>query len=174
MSPEMIRAVQTKSELGAYAAANLANAYDLFKEFWEVAMAATPVASVPDGWKHDCAGVLQNDVELWVDSCPHCGKPRPATPTPAEAPAVRPPDDIAVDAFATEMKAKMAKQRAKGYGGWESKTECPPGTLQKYLAEHIIKGDPVDVGNFAMMLWHRGEKTTPEAPAVQKANHEQP
>lgn len=39
--------------------------------------------SVPDGWKHDCAGVLQNDVELWVDSCPHCGKPRPATPTPA-------------------------------------------------------------------------------------------
>ncbi len=41
MTPEMIRAVQTKSELGAYAAANLANAYDLFKEFWEVAVAAS-------------------------------------------------------------------------------------------------------------------------------------
>lgn len=52
-----------------------------------------PSPSVPDGWKHDCAGILQNDVELWVDSCPHCGKPRPATPTPAEAPA-----DVARDA----------------------------------------------------------------------------
>ena len=55
--------------------------------------AAPPEPSVPDGWKHDCAGILQNDVELWVDSCPHCGKPRPAAPTPAEAPA-----DVARDA----------------------------------------------------------------------------
>lgn len=30
-----------------------------------------------DGWKHDCAALLTNDVELWIDSCPHCGKPRP-------------------------------------------------------------------------------------------------
>jgi hypothetical protein len=49
--------------------------------------AAPPAPSVSDGWKHDCAGILQNDVELWVDSCPHCGKPRPAAPAPAEAPA---------------------------------------------------------------------------------------
>ena len=56
--------------------------------------AAPPAPSVPDGWKHDCAGILANDVELWVDSCPHCGKPRPAAaPTPAEAPA-----DVARDA----------------------------------------------------------------------------
>ena len=56
---------------------------------------APPAPSVPDGWKHDCAGIMQNDVELWLDSCPHCGKPKTyAAPTPAEAPA-----DVARDAW---------------------------------------------------------------------------
>ena len=37
------------------------------------------------GWKHDCAALLMNDVELWIQSCPHCGKPRDtAPPTSAE------------------------------------------------------------------------------------------
>ena len=27
---------------------------------------------------HDCAAPLTNDVELWIDTCPHCGKPRNA------------------------------------------------------------------------------------------------
>lgn len=44
MTPEMMRAVQIKSELGAYAAANLSGAYDLFREFWSVALAAAPTA----------------------------------------------------------------------------------------------------------------------------------
>src|SRR5690606_29604882 len=39
---------------------------------------APAAVAVPDGWKHDCAALLTNDVELWVDSCPHCGKPRAA------------------------------------------------------------------------------------------------
>ena len=30
----------------------------------------------PVAWKHDCAALLMNDVELWVNNCPHCGKPR--------------------------------------------------------------------------------------------------
>jgi len=39
----------------------------------------------PVAWKHDCAALLTNDVELWIDACPHCGKPRPAPqPKPAE------------------------------------------------------------------------------------------
>lgn len=37
MTPDMMKAVQCNSELGAYAAANLAGAYDLFDEFWKVA-----------------------------------------------------------------------------------------------------------------------------------------
>jgi hypothetical protein len=69
------------------------------------------------------------------------------------------PDDIAVDKFAAAMKDKMAKQRAKGYGGWQDKDDCPAERLQKFLVDHIPKGDPVDVGNFAMMLFSRGEGT---------------
>ena len=51
MTPEMMRAVQIGSELGAYAAANLSGAYGLFAEFWDVACRAagnSPV--IPDGW----------------------------------------------------------------------------------------------------------------------------
>jgi DNA repair exonuclease SbcCD ATPase subunit len=35
----------------------------------------------PVAWLHDCAALLQNDVEFWIDSCPHCGKPRTHSPT---------------------------------------------------------------------------------------------
>ena len=69
-------------------------------------------------------------------------------------------DDIAVDRFAEAMKQKLAKQRQKGYGGWNDKELCPDGRLQKYLVVHLGKGDPVDVGNFAMMIWNRGESVT--------------
>lgn len=69
------------------------------------------------------------------------------------------PDDAAIDRFAAAMKAKMAKQRSKGYGGWEDKADCPASRLQQMLVDHIAKGDPVDVANFTMMLWSRGEHT---------------
>ena len=87
------------------------------------------------------------------------------TTPPAAQPAPVPhPDDLAVDRFATAMKAKMAKQRAKGYGGWDSPDQCPAERLQTMLIDHLAKGDTVDVGNFAMMLWNRGESTASPAP----------
>lgn len=46
MAPEMMRAVQLNSELGGYAAANLSGAYSLFREFWDVAIAAAPQQEV--------------------------------------------------------------------------------------------------------------------------------
>lgn len=64
------------------------------------------------------------------------------------------PDDDAVDAFAAAMKAKLAKKRAEGYGGWEQPS-TPPERLAQLLLDHLKKGDPVDIGNFAMMLFHR-------------------
>lgn len=64
-------------------------------------------------------------------------------------------DDIAVDAFAAAMKSKMAKQRAKGYGGWEKIAAVTDKSLADRLMEHTKKGDPVDVANFAMMLHQR-------------------
>lgn len=47
MSPEMMRAVQLNSELGAYATANLSGAYDLFAEFWQVAYRAAMLQAEP-------------------------------------------------------------------------------------------------------------------------------
>lgn len=37
---------------------------------------AEPVDVGSVGWKHDCAALCANDIELWIDRCPHCGKPR--------------------------------------------------------------------------------------------------
>lgn len=65
------------------------------------------------------------------------------------------PDDIAVDRFAAAMKAKLAKKRGEGRGGWDDPNACPLDRLQAMLADHVEKGDPVDVGNFAMMIWNR-------------------
>jgi hypothetical protein len=63
------------------------------------------------------------------------------------------PDDAAVDRFAVAMKDKLAKAREKGRSGWET---CPPDDLSRMLREHVEKGDPRDVANFAMMLWNLG------------------
>lgn len=49
MTPEQMRAVQLNSELGAYAAANLTGAYSLFREFWDVAIAAAQQQEVNNG-----------------------------------------------------------------------------------------------------------------------------
>ncbi len=34
----------------------------------------------PVAWRHDCAALCTNDVELWIDHCPHCGKPSASAP----------------------------------------------------------------------------------------------
>lgn len=73
--------------------------------------------------------------------------------------AVEPhPDDLAVDRFAEAMKAKLAKKRAEGRGGWDDKEQCSVWLLSHLLREHVKKGDPLDVGNLAMMLHQRGER----------------
>lgn len=46
MTPEQMRAVQIESELGSYSAANLSGTYALFREFWDVAIAAAPQQEV--------------------------------------------------------------------------------------------------------------------------------
>nr|WP_244125155.1 helix-turn-helix transcriptional regulator [Burkholderia gladioli] len=82
-----------------------------------------------------------------------------ANVAPADA---RHSDDIAVDAFAVEMKAKMAAARAKGRSGWET---CAPEDLSRMLREHVEKGDPRDVANFCMMLHHHGASISGAADA---------
>jgi hypothetical protein len=79
----------------------------------------------------------------------------------APTPPVQHSDDVAVDRFAAAMKAKLAQKRAEGRGGWDDPEQCPVERLAELLHEHVSKGDPIDVANFAMMLWCRGGRTTP-------------
>lgn len=71
------------------------------------------------------------------------------------------PDDEAVDRFAAKMKAKLARKRAEGRGGWDDKRYCSQELLSVLLRAHVAKGDPVDVANLAMMLHQRGESILP-------------
>lgn len=68
------------------------------------------------------------------------------------------PDDRAVEAFAAAMKAKLAASRAKGRAGWNGDEPGMQPRLSDMLREHVAKGDPVDVANFAMFLHQRGER----------------
>lgn len=68
------------------------------------------------------------------------------------------PDDAAVDRFAAAMKMKLAKKRREGRGGWDDEEDCSALWLSSLLREHVEKGDPLDVGNLAMMLHQRGER----------------
>lgn len=69
------------------------------------------------------------------------------------------PDDLAVDAFAEAMKAKMRRSREeKGRDGWQMASSVH---LTYLLMEHLEKGDPVDIANFAMML-HQNEQNIDE------------
>lgn len=84
-----------------------------------------------------------------------------AAPGAADPCAAAHPDDLAVDAFAAAMKAKLAEARAKGRRGWDDKIACSQHRLSQMLRDHVDKGDPRDVANFACFLWSRGEGILP-------------
>lgn len=79
-------------------------------------------------------------------------------------PAATHPDDAAVDNLAAAMKSKLAKQRAKGYGGWDK--DCTQEHLSDLLRAHVNKRDPVDVANFCAFLLTRGEGIATTQPAA--------
>lgn len=64
-------------------------------------------------------------------------------------------DDEAVDRFAHAIKEKLALAREKGRSGWQ---QMGPNELSAMLREHVEKGDPRDVANFCMFLWHQGAR----------------
>lgn len=53
---------------------------------------------------------------------------------------------------ADAMDEKLEISRAKGRGGWW-REECTIEQLKAMLAEHVDKGDMVDVMNIAAMIW---------------------
>jgi len=67
-------------------------------------------------------------------------------------------DNIAIDVFSIAMKNKMRKKRLEGRGGWYDPTAISNEELSTMLKDHMEKGDPVDIANFCMMLFARGEK----------------
>lgn len=77
-------------------------------------------------------------------------------------------DDAAVDRFAEVMKAKLAKKRGEGRAGWDDEEFCPIDWLKQEMRRHCFKGDPVDVGNFAMMIWNREQAIKPAAAVGQE------
>lgn len=68
------------------------------------------------------------------------------------------PDDEAVDQFALAMHAKMAKARANGKEGWDDPERCNVGQLETECRRAAAACEWVDVANYAMMLWNRGQK----------------
>lgn len=66
------------------------------------------------------------------------------------------PDDDAVTQFAEQLRKRMADKRDQGRDGWLT---CDVGELQLKLIRSIADGDPIDIGNYAMMLHHRGAGT---------------
>lgn len=151
-TPEM--AAQT-----AYDGMQYSNPFDFddFRKDYAAMLAAAPahpaaqqVGQEPQ--RCQCCGYLVTESE-------HRGCLRAAAPQPAPAqPAVH-PDDAAVDRFAAAMKAKLAKAREKGRGGWDDPAQCSVEFLAKLLVEHLTKGNAgtfEDVANFAMMLHQRG------------------
>lgn len=67
------------------------------------------------------------------------------------------PDDEAVDRFAAAMHAKMAQARAKGKEGWDDPERCSVDRLIELFDDACQGGEWVDVANYAMMLWARGQ-----------------
>ncbi|QND43000.1 hypothetical protein HB770_21095 [Rhizobium leguminosarum bv. viciae] len=70
------------------------------------------------------------------------------------------PDDLAVDRFSASMKAKLAKKRAEGFGGWDDPEQCHIDYLVSLLLQQIHERavlDPVDIANLSMMIHERGE-----------------
>lgn len=92
----------------------------------------------------------------WLVGLPPCDASASTSSIAGEVDAAPHSDDIAVDRFALAMKAKLAAKRSEGYGGWDDPDQCDIDWLSHLLASHVDKGDPVDIGNFAMMIHQRG------------------
>ncbi|MDG9986840.1 hypothetical protein ACL5HQ_20145 [Stenotrophomonas maltophilia] len=123
-----------------------------------------PVMAVPQGCDAcDRTGIRQNDEGRNI-CCPDCELGSACAGDTRQPVGDQHPDDLAVDAFAAAMKAKMAAARAKGRGGWEDPAQCTADDLSRMLRDHVDKGDPRDVANFCMMLHQRGESISARQP----------
>ncbi len=66
-------------------------------------------------------------------------------------------DEHCINQFAEVMKTKMWNTSNEGRNGWE---QCTAEDLHTQMYACVCKGDPVDVANYCMMLYHRGIGTS--------------
>ncbi len=64
-------------------------------------------------------------------------------------------DNNGVNTFAQAMCSRLEQKRAEGRGGWYDPAQCTVEYLAALLIGAILKGNAVDVANFAMMLHQR-------------------
>jgi len=122
----------------------------------------------PAAWKHDCAALCTNDVELWIDACPHCGKPRTAPPA---APA----DDHATPSGGQEAGPQEDRieaaywrfdARHKGYSQWKT---APMSERDAFKAEmrNALEAEKVRAEmRLVARGWRRPDAPAAPAPAV--------
>ena len=101
-------------------------------------VASVSAGSEPLAWKHDCAALLANDVELWIDACPHCGKPRmhatqAAHPSPPEGMAGR----LQVYRCKIKSKKQIDKEIPREQQGWWADVAAG----QKLLLRQAVQSD---------------------------------
>ena len=70
-----------------------------------------------------------------------------------------------VDAFATEMKAKLLNKHNDGFTGWDINTFIDSHRCERMLMEHMRRlchgqRQEIDIANLAMFIWAR--KETPD------------
>ncbi len=112
---------------------------------WDAALDKFPKPPVPPLGVGSCGGDLESDYAS------------PLTKAIYEVFEPKHPDDIAVDQIAVAMKARLRLKRTQGRGGWHDLKDCSAEKLSAMLMAAALKGKPVDVANFAMMLYCRDE-----------------
>ncbi len=96
------------------------------------------------------------DKELQCDIAGHFASLKRLNDTSPKARYESNADFCLVDLATKAMEAKLLASREKGRGGWWDDDRCSVDDLQQMLAEHLTKGDMVDVMNFAAMIYVRG------------------
>ncbi|MBV6321974.1 hypothetical protein [Duganella violaceipulchra] len=81
-------------------------------------------------------------------------------------------DDYHIEQFAKAMSEKMLSSRAKGRSGWDDPEQCSIENLAAMLCQHVMKGDPVDIANFCMMLHQRDPEGEDAYAAITQASLE--
>ena len=62
--------------------------------------------------------------------------------------------NLAVDDFASEMKARLREQATKGCRGWDDPANYRRMCEMMMKHASVSSGQEVDTGNLAMILWY--------------------